>query len=90
MRFLSVNEIASQEGVSRQAIQQRLDIIENHLPANWLVVFGAAPHGCDARQQLYPLPRIGEGQRAAAQRLAALGFARELIEQITGVTPTEP
>ena len=79
-------QIAEEEHVSRQAIQQRRDAIRGRLPASWELVFGSAAKGVVVRQELWPLPKIYDGQQAAAKRLADLGIGADVIEQITGVT----
>jgi hypothetical protein len=86
MGELTMPQIAEEEHVSRRAMQQRRDAIRERLPASWELVFGNTAKGVEVRQELWPLPKIYEGQRAAAKRLADLGSAADVIEQITGVT----
>ena len=49
-------------------------------------MLGNAAKGVVVRQELWPLPKIYDGQQAAAKRLADLGIGADDIEQITGVT----
>jgi hypothetical protein len=85
MGGLSIAQIALDERVTRQAIQQRRDSIRKRLPASWELVFGKAAKGVAARQSLWQLPKVYDGQRAAAQRMADLGVQADVIEQVTGV-----
>jgi hypothetical protein len=85
MGGLSIAQIALDERVSRQAIQQRRDNIRERLPASWQMVFGKSAKGVATRQDLWPLPKVYDGQRVAAQRMVDLGVQADVIEQVTGV-----
>jgi hypothetical protein len=84
MAGLSMSQIAQEELVSRQAINKRINAIRERLPASWGLVFGNAAKGIIARQELWPLPKIYDGQRAAAERMADLGVGADVVEQVTG------
>jgi hypothetical protein len=55
------------------------------LPATWELVFGKGAKGLVARQDVWPLPNVYDGQRAAAKRMADLGIQVAVIAQVTGV-----
>ncbi len=80
-----ISDIAREETVTRQSVQQRLAMIINVLPANWELVFGKGSPGSEARQDMFPLPKVGQGQTAAADRMAQLGVATATIRAVTGV-----
>jgi hypothetical protein len=88
-------DLAVEAEVTKQAILERVNSITNRLPASWDLVFrsasGSTAHPRNlGRQQLFPLPVNGPGQKTAATRMAGLGIPSDVIEQVTGVVPANP
>jgi len=85
MGGVPLTKIATDERVTEPRISQRSTHILEYLPASWELVFGHAAKGNLVRQKMFSLPKIYDGQRAAAKRMAALGIQADVIEQVTGV-----
>lgn len=82
-RGSSAGVLAEAAGISRQGMQQRIQAMGGRLPADWALVFNSGGNG--ARQRIYPLPHVGPGQIAAANRMASLGVGTDTVLRVTGV-----
>jgi hypothetical protein len=85
-RGLPQDEIARDSGVTRQAVKQRLDALQDRLPATWDLVFPDRTVTANAaRQELVQLPLKAAGLAAVAERMVALGIPSDVIARVTGV-----